>query len=79
MVVNSPATLYYLTLPMARPAHDTSDTYILDTPAAHPRLRMEANRTYYAWHYGIVGAIGNGNRVSANIACRLPFIVVAPV
>jgi hypothetical protein len=74
-----PALLYELTLPTAHRAHDYGETYISHTPLAHARLRMEANRTYTVWHDGIVGAIGNLNRVSVNIACRLPFIVVAPV
>lgn len=55
--------------------HD--DTYIGYTSAANPVFQMQAGRTYFAWHYGIVGAVGNA--AGSAIDCSIPFIVVAPV
>jgi hypothetical protein len=78
-VINKVPLLHTLFQPMPRPFFDSGDTLIGDhTSDADRRLSMEANRTYFVWHDGIVRAVGNKNRVRAKINCRLQFVVVAP-
>lgn len=43
-------------------------------------FQMEINRTYYVWHYMLVGAYKHGNAYAAShVNCSLPYVNVVPV
>jgi hypothetical protein len=78
VVLYRDAVLFDRQLP-AGGAEGQDDTFLVWTSAAHPVFQMEAGRTYWAWHYSIAGAVGNGNLAGATVDCRMPFVIVAPV